>query len=182
VRDLAFVVPVKEFARAKDRLRRAGLDNAEAIARHLAEKVVLACAPGPVIVLSESPDVTRFAHDVGAEVLVTSARSLNGAVQLAYRSLASRYSRLVVAHGDLRHPEGLGDYRPGAGVSIFADHRGLGTNVLALPTGLDFHFRYGPDSAARHVRESQRLDVACHLVLDSPWRFDVDEPSDLDDD
>ncbi len=129
--------------------------------------------------LSESAAVTSFAADLGAEVLESSATGLNEAVQLAYERLAERFERVVIAHGDLRHPDGLGGYRPESGVTVFSDHHGTGTNVLALPTGLDFHFQYGPDSAALHVREAERLRLPWRLVADSPWRFDVDEPADL---
>ena len=57
----------------------------------------------------------------------------------------------------------------------------LGTNVLVVPTGLDFHFRYGDNSAEHHRVEADRLGVACSMVTDSPWRFDVDEPGDVND-
>jgi 2-phospho-L-lactate guanylyltransferase len=82
-------------------------------------------------------------------------------------------------HGDLRSPEGLGSFNPVEGITIVTDHHGRGTNVLALPTGLDFHFAYGSDSAQLHVLEAQRLGIDVTLIKDSPWRFDVDEPSDL---
>jgi 2-phospho-L-lactate guanylyltransferase len=66
-------------------------------------------------------------------------------------------------------------------VTIVTDHHGTGTNVLALPTGLDFHFSYGANSASLHRREAERLGCPVTTVSDSPWRFDVDEPDDLDD-
>jgi 2-phospho-L-lactate guanylyltransferase (CobY/MobA/RfbA family) len=51
--------------------------------------------------------------------------------------------------------------------------------VLVVPTDLEFHFRYGEDSAGKHRDEAERLGVLCRMVTDSPWRFDVDEPSDV---
>jgi len=62
------------------------------------------------------------------------------------------------------------------GITIVTDHHGLGTNVMALPTGLDFHFAYGGHSASLHQREAERVGVELTVVTNSPWRFDVDEP------
>ena len=97
--------------------------------------------------LSESDEITGFALALECEVLRTDATDLNDAVQRAYGALQSRFERLIIVHGDLRHPEGLGAFDPDDAVTIVTDHHGLGTNVLALPTGLDFHFAYGADSA-----------------------------------
>jgi 2-phospho-L-lactate guanylyltransferase (CobY/MobA/RfbA family) len=112
--------------------------------------------------------------------LRTDATDLNDAVQRAYGALQSRFERLVIVHGDLRTPAGLGSFDPGPGVTIVTDHHGRGTNVMALPTGLDFHFAYGANSAELHRREAERVGARVTVVTDSPWRFDVDEPDDLE--
>jgi 2-phospho-L-lactate guanylyltransferase len=176
----AIVVPLKHFDAAKGRLRLGGIEEVSALARRLAEGVVRSCAPRHVIVLTESDEVSAFATELGAEVLVSDATDLNEAVQHAYEALSERYDHLVVVHGDLRCPDGLGQFDPGPGVTIVADHHGTGTNVLAVPTGVGFRFAYGADSAPRHRREAQRLGLDWRLIADSPWRFDVDEPDDLD--
>ena len=175
----AFVVPLKRFDFAKERLRAAGIDDVTQRARQMASDVLTSCAPRHVIVLSESEDITAFAHGHGVEVWTSSAGNLNDAVQGAYADLSTRFERLIVVHGDLRDPSGLGSFNPDAGVTIVSDHHGTGTNVLVVPTGLDFRFAYGPDSARQHVAEAKRLDLAWRVVTDSPWRFDVDEPADL---
>ena len=175
----AFVVPLKQFDLAKERLRAGGTNDVTSLARTLAVGVLRNCAPRHVVVVSESADVSRFAEEHDAEVWHSTASSLNEAVQGAYEGLSDRFERLLIVHGDLRTPGGLGSFDPAAGITIVTDHHGLGTNVLALPTGLDFHFAYGIDSASLHVREAERLGVEVTLIEDSPWRFDVDEPSDL---
>ncbi len=175
----AFVVPLKQFDLAKERLRAGGTNDVTRLARDLAIDVLRSCAPRHVIVVSESATISRFAEEHGAEVWHSDATSLNGAVQGAYEGLSDRFDRLLVVHGDLRSPDGLGSFDPTPGITIVTDHHGLGTNVLALPTGLDFHFAYGVNSAALHVREAERLGLEVTLVKDSPWRFDVDEPDDL---
>ncbi len=175
----AIVVPLKRFDAAKGRLRLGGIDEVTALARRLAESVIRNCAPRHVIVLTENEEVAEFAIELGAEMLVTDAGGLNDAVQRADQALTGRYDRLIVVHGDLRHPEGLGLFEPGPGVTIVTDHHGTGTNVLAVPTGAGFRFAYGPDSLRHHRLEAARLGLASIVVTDSPWRFDVDEPEDL---
>jgi 2-phospho-L-lactate guanylyltransferase len=175
----AFVVPLKRFDDAKTRLRSGGTREVSALAREMATNVLASCAPRRVIVLSESADVTRFASDLGAELIESNAANLNDAAQRAYARLTERFDRLIFVHGDLRNPAGLSLFRPPPGVTIITDHHGTGTNVLALPTGLDFRFNYGVGSAQLHEREARRIGAPCQVVFDSPWRFDVDEPGDV---
>jgi 2-phospho-L-lactate guanylyltransferase len=174
-----FVVPLKDFDLAKERLRAGGATDVTDLARSLAVNVLAHCAPRHVIVLSESTVITRFALEQGVEVRESGAASLNEAVQEAYGALGARYERLLIVHGDLRTPDGLGSFAPPPGVTIVTDHHGRGTNLLVVPTGLDYRFAYGPDSAERHRLEAERLGVATSVITDSPWRFDVDEPEDL---
>lgn len=175
----AFLVPLKQFDLAKERLRAGGTSDVTSLARTLAVEVLRSCAPRHVIVVSESDEISRFAQQHGAEVWHSTATSLNEAVQGAYGGLSGSFERLLIVHGDLRSPAGLGAFDPGAGVTIVTDHHGRGTNLLALPCGLDFHFAYGADSASLHQKEAERLGLDVTLIRDSPWRYDVDEPSDL---
>jgi len=175
----AFVIPLKRFDRAKGRLRVNNAASVTELAQQLATRVIEACAPRPTIVLSESDAVSEFASALGCDVLRSNATGLNDAVQRAYGALQSRFDRLIIVHGDLRDAEGLGSFEPDAGITIVTDHHGLGTNVMAVPTGLDFQFFYGANSALLHRQEAERIGCAFTIVTDSPWRFDVDEPEDL---
>jgi 2-phospho-L-lactate guanylyltransferase len=175
----AIVMPLKRFDVAKDRLRQAGAVDVTQLAEDLALGVLRSCRPRHVVVLSESDEISQFAVAHGAEAWRSQARSLNEAVQGAYAALRDRFDRLLVVHGDLASPEGLGQFQPGPGITIVADRHRAGTNVLVVPTGLDFHFAYGPDSMRLHQAEAERLGVSWRVIDDSPWRFDVDDPSDL---
>lgn len=176
---VAFLVPLKRFDLAKERLRASPDLDVTALAEALALGVVTSCAPRPVYVLAESDEVADFAVRHGARVRRSHAASLNEAVQGAYDELGTHFGQLIVAHGDLRQPAGLGSFEPSPGVTIITDHLNDGTNVLVVPTGLRFRFAYGPGSAARHRDEALRLGQSVTVISDSPWRFDVDEPRDL---
>jgi len=179
VESLAILVPLKGFATAKSRLRLAGVDDVEALARSLATNVVRSCRPRPTYVASESRDVTEFAVALGVRVIESSSKDLNEAVANSYRFLSQRFERIVVAHGDLRNPTGLGDFNPSLGITIVTDARGVGTNVLALPGDTEFTFHFGANSALAHEREARRLGFEVQVDRASPWRFDVDEPDDI---
>ncbi|MHB1087792.1 MAG: CofC family guanylyltransferase [Acidimicrobiales bacterium] len=179
MKQIAVVVPLKRFDLAKNRLRQGGEPNVTDLARQLASAVVQHCAPHHVIVVSESHEVSDFAHALGVEVIESDARDLNDAIQRAYAVLTNRFEQLMIVHGDLKYPAGLGTYQPDEGVTIVTDHHQRGTNVLALPTGVDFRFSYGSDSRRRHEAEAGRLGLSCRVVTQSPWAFDVDDPEDL---
>jgi len=175
----AVVVPLKRFDRAKTRLRQNPDLDVTAIVERLARGVILSSQPRPVIIVSEDEDLAAFATSLGIELLLSSSTTLNEAIQSAYDSLGERFERLIIAHGDLRFPEGLGSFKPEPGITLFADHYGEGTNVVVLPSHLDFRFAYGPGSLRRHADEARRIGVAHRIELASPWRFDVDEADDL---
>ena len=178
--ELVILIPVKDFTVAKERLRVAGVLNVAELARYLADSVIRASAPRHVIVLSESYEVSDFARRLGVEVFESHSTNLSGAATLAYRVLGGRFETLMFVHGDLAQPDGLGRYEPEPGVTIVTDHHQRGTNVLALPLGLDFHFAYGPHSRELHEREAQRLGITWRVILDSPWALDIDEAHDLE--
>lgn len=176
--DVTVIVPLRSFAAAKSRLRaQPGLD-VDTVVERLAGAVLDAARPRRVVVATDDPGVGEWARERGADVVETPP-GLNPSVEAAVASLAPGGGFAVVAHGDLIDPTGLGTFSPSAGVTIVADHRGTGTNVLAVPVDAGFRFRFGPDSRRHHEREALRLGLSWRTVTDSPWRYDLDEPSDL---
>lgn len=174
----AFYVPLRGFDTAKARLRAGGSPGVDEIARALAEGVIAACAPVPVVVVTESAEVAEFAAGLGATARLSGATSLSEAVTLAYRA-APPGALVAVVPGDLADPAGLGDVDLADGVTVVPDRRGRGTNLLALPTGTAFAFAYGPRSAARHAAQARRLGLALTVARHARWGLDVDEPGDL---
>ncbi len=179
VDSVAIIVPLKAFELAKSRLRRGGVHDVETRLRDMAAAVLAAGKPRPVYVACESDEVADFALAHGAQVLRSPVAGLNEAAAYAHARLSSDFERVMIVHGDLRLPAGLGSFEPPAAVTIVTDHHGTGTNVLVVPTGVDFRFAFGVGSAAAHVHEARRLDLSHHVVTDSPWRFDVDEVGDM---
>ncbi len=176
---LAIVVPLREFSHSKTRLRRAGVTDVERLCAEWAQGVILAARPRPVYVACESASIAQFAESLGAGVLLSDAQGLNEAVQHAHGALSQRYQSIVIAHGDIRNPEGLGAWEPPAAVAVVVDHHGTGTNVLAVPTECSFQFAFGPDSARRHAHEANRLGLESLTIFASAWAHDIDELEDL---
>lgn len=177
---VAAIVPIKSFRTAKGRLRATlGDAGAAELATALARGVIIALAPLPVLVVSDDEEVSEFARALGAHVLHQRREGLNGAVSEAYELLSNTADHVVIAHSDLARPAGLGSYSYDAGVTIWTDHTETGTNVLCLPTGLDFPFSYGPNSAPAHRLAARALGIEPRWIPESPWSLDIDEPVDI---
>lgn len=179
--DTAVLVPVKQFAAAKGRL--AGVltpQGREALARRLATGVIQAAVPLPAAVVCDDPDVAAWARDLHALVIWEPGRGLNGAVEAGVRHLAAAgVERVAVVHGDLPFPDDLRWMCEFAGVTLVPDRNRDGTNVIAIPTGCDFAFSYGPGSFGRHLAESARVGLPRRVIHGSPLSWDVDVPADL---
>lgn len=178
------MIPVKAFARAKNRLA-AALDPAERtqLARSMAARVVAAADPLPVTVVCDDDGVAEWARSVGAEVGWTPGLDLSAAVTGTVRELAEAgVERVVVAHGDLPFASDLDLLAwvdPNV-VILVPDRHGRGTNVVSVPASAEFQFAYGPDSLERHTAEVERLGLVLRVVHSEKLGWDVDEPADLD--
>ena len=179
---VAVLVPVKAFREAKVRLAPA-LSPAErgALARTMAEAVLVAAAPLPVAVVCDDIDVADWARQHGALVVWEPGRGLNGAVEAGVSQLAADgVTEVIVAHGDLPHAADLAALAGAGGITLVPDRRRDGTNVVVVPAQAGFRFSYGPGSFARHHAEALRLDMPPRILDDPRLTFDVDLPVDLD--
>jgi 2-phospho-L-lactate guanylyltransferase len=183
----AVLVPVKAFARAKERLA-SELDPAAraALAKRMATGVVAAAAPLPVWVVCDDDDVAAWAASLGASVSWQPGSGLNGAVQAAVDELAGiGFQRVIVAHGDLPRATTLAwlaeppTLTAADTVVLVPDSRGDGTNVASVPSAAGFQFAYGPGSCTRHVAEAERLGLPLVVRRHHDLQYDVDDPADL---
>ena len=176
------LMPVKAFTVAKARLASV-LDPAAraALAREMADRVLLAAGGLPVTVACDDDEVAAWAEGAGASVAWTPGLGLNGAVTAGVDALAATGARrVVVAHADLPRARDLGVVAAGEGVVAVPDRHDDGTNVLAVPTGAGFEFAYGPASFARHTAEAARLGLALTVLRPPDLTWDVDVPADLE--
>jgi 2-phospho-L-lactate/phosphoenolpyruvate guanylyltransferase len=177
----AVVVPVKAFTQAKVRLSGAlAPDERAALARHMAEIVLLAADPLPAVVVCDDDEVREWAERSGARVVWCPGRGLNGAVSDGVAALADDgVERAIVAHADLPLATRLDWLADFPGVTLVPDRRFDGTNVTAVPTAAGFRFSYGAGSFRRHRAEAVRLDLPARVVQDPHLGWDVDLPADL---
>lgn len=177
----AVVVPVKAFTQAKVRLSGAlAPDERAALARHMAEIVLLAADPLPAVVVCDDDEVRTWAERSGARVVWCPGRGLNGAVSDGVAALRdSGVERAVVAHADLPLATRLDWLADFPGVTLVPDRRFDGTNVAAVPTAAGFRFSYGAGSFGRHRAEAARLGLPARVVQDPQLGWDVDLPADL---
>lgn len=175
------VIPVKDFTRAKLRLApELEPDEREELARRMATTVVEAAAPLPVVVVCDSEPVRSWAESVGARVIWTPGLGLNGAVQAGVGQLATEgVATAIVAHSDLPLARDLAWVAATPGVTLVPDRAHDGTNVLAVPTDIDFRFAYGAGSFRSHRAEAARLHQQIRIVNDARLSWDVDLPADL---
>ncbi|MBM3694018.1 MAG: hypothetical protein FJW77_12135 [Actinobacteria bacterium] len=179
------VVPVRAFGRGSTRLAPHLDPDARAhLARRLAERVVAAAGPAPVVVVSDDPEVVAWAGDRGL-TSTPDPGSLDAAARTGAGVLA-RWGcvRTVVAHADLPDVTTFVTVTRDAGspVAVLVPcHRADGTPVLSLPTAVavDFAFAYGPDSFRRHTAVARAAGLAVRVVRDPRLAFDVDTPDDV---
>lgn len=179
--DLAVLIPVKDFTRAKLRLAPELDEVARAdLARGMATAVVRAARPLPVFVVCDSEPVREWAEHADAAVVWTPGLGLNGAIHAAVDAVAhTGVTRVIVAHSDLPLATDLAWVGATPGVTLVPDRRLDGTNVLAVPTDAGFGFAYGPGSFRAHCDEAKRLGLPLRLVRDERLSWDVDIPDDL---
>lgn len=175
---------MKAFTEAKVRLARV-LDPATraALARAMADHVVAAAAPLPVVVGCDDDEVAAWAMSVGAVVDRSDGLGLNESVGTCVRRLADAgIDRVLVVHADLPFASDIQSLADAADdeVLLVPDRRRDGTNAASVPTGRGFTFRYGPGSFDAHRDEAARVALTVRVVDSEALGWDIDEPSDLD--
>jgi 2-phospho-L-lactate guanylyltransferase len=183
------ILPVKRFARAKQRLRGALDDEPRArLAAAMAADVldVLCAYDGftRVIVVTAEPIVAREATACGAHVVTDRDEAGQSAAVvlgvLAAREVAAQ--RAVLVPGDtpgLRAGDLTALLARSEPVVIVPDRHGTGTNALVLTPPDAIAPAFGPGSRARHEAAADAAGVARALVELPALTLDVDTPDDL---
>lgn len=180
------LIPVKELSLAKARLAPV-LDEGGrrlltlAIFRDVLAAALDCPALDGVAVTTRDRDILSLAANRGAQPLPDPG-GLNVALRSASRALAERRAtRLVILAADLPlvTPEDIAAVAEAAAEIAIVPSKDGGTNAMALPPGA-IPFRFGPDSAERHVEEAQRAGLRVDRLHLPRLTLDIDTPEDLD--
>jgi len=192
----AAILPVKSFARAKQRLRASVL---EALRRELAEAMVadvLAALERTAgiertIVVTREPRVAGAAGAPGVLLLEDAAESGQSdaaAIGIA-RARADGFERVLCVPGDCPAMDPLELERllaadaaaagEGPAVTVIPDRHGSGTNGLLLRPPGAIAPSFGPGSCARHQALAAACAVRCTVQALPSLLLDVDTGADL---
>jgi 2-phospho-L-lactate guanylyltransferase len=194
----AAVLPVKSFARAKQRLGESVADSLRLeLARAMVADVLLALSETEAIertiVVTREESVALAARELGALVVKDAAESGQSAAALLgiERALAEGMERVLCVPGDCPalDPLELGelldgarespDRDGGAVVVIVPDRHGTGTNGLLLAPPRAIAPSFGPGSCERHQALAREAGAACSLARPQSLLLDIDTGADL---
>lgn len=177
----AVLVPLRSLNNGKARLKSAlSVAARSALIEQMATNVVRAAHDLDVLVVHDDPDVAEWATNLGATALQPSISGLNNAVAAGRDHLLNLgYGRVVIAHADLPLASDLRIMCTGHDIVIAPDRLHQGTNVLLLPTTLDFPFSYGEGSFDKHLATARSLGFEPHILEAPELAWDIDDPQDL---
>ena len=175
------LVPVKAFTDAKARLASVlGDAERERLARWTSARVLAAAGELPTYVACDDDQVAAWANEHGASILWHPGVGLNAAVNDSVAELRDAgVTDVIVAHGDLPRAHSLAALAQPGTLTLVPDRRGDGTNVIALPTDMEFRFAYGPGSFQRHLGSAIAAGLSVRVRRDPLLALDIDTPSDL---
>lgn len=190
------IVPLKRLENAKRRLSRTlSPDERTALCKAMLADVLesLAAAAGidGIVVVSDDPDANSIASSYGCEFLSESeldASGLNGVITATVARLASRgINDVLVVHGDLpvlepgelatliRTHRNAGDMS----VTIAADSRRSGSNIVAASPAHCLSYQFGEDSLGKHLRAARDAGMKSTVLVLPGASLDIDIPADL---
>lgn len=179
------MIPVRGFHSGKLRLaKELNASDRIALLRWMAERVVAAAKPFPVVIVSSAPEVLGWADSLEVPAIADPG-DLNSAADSGVEWAESvGLSRVVIVHADLPMASRLDHLARDAGaplVSAVCSRDGEGTPALSVPTRAGFTFSYGLGSFAKHALEATRLGLGFERIDDRMLAHDVDSISDLAD-
>ena len=187
MRDMLFIIPMKDPLKAKSRLSdvlpepvRARL--ALALFRRMLGFLSEARPEVTMLVVSDSDVIEAEALALGAQVLRQSGAGLNAAVREgAEWAKAQEYRAICVLPADLAYPskadlDRLLEIR--GGVVMAPAHDG-GTNALLVSPPDAIEFRYGKGSCLAHQEAAALAGVPCTIIPLESLKYDIDTSADL---
>jgi len=190
-RDIWAVVPVKEFARAKERLAaslspRLRQELAAAMFEDVLEALSAVSGLAGIAVVSVDPMASAIAQRYGAAIWSEGARDGHtGAVTAAARRLAAQGSAMLTLPGDIPRvaaadiAQVLAAHPPGAAFTIVPAWDERGSNaILCSPPDL-VPLRFGSDSFFPHLAAARALGLEPTIVHNDTIALDLDEPTEL---
>ncbi len=188
----AAILPVKSFARAKQRLGESVADPLRLeLARAMVADVLLALAQTEsierTIVVTREESVAESAAELGALVIDDHAEEgQSAAARLGIeRALADGFERVLCVPGDCPALDPaeldalLGSPAPAPAVTIVPDRHGSGTNGLLLAPPDAIAPSFGPDSRERHERLARDAGIDPRVERLSSLLLDIDTGADL---
>jgi 2-phospho-L-lactate guanylyltransferase len=188
------LIPVKNLAIAKQRLRDRLGDHREEFAKAMLADVLAAVADSRAIagtvVVTADPAVIAVATQSGLTVVKEhGSEGLNAAIDQGVEAIRRMgIARVVILPSDIPLLTGaeldrlIGEFereaekRDDNAIGISPSAEGSGTNFLVLSIRRAFAFQYGPDSYMIHS-EHARLDRRGVIAMHSPTvSLDIDEP------
>ena len=188
-RDIWAVVPVKEFARAKQRL--AGLlspglrqELAAAMVEDVLESLSTVNDLAGIVVVTVDPEASAIALRYGAQVWNDGARDGHtGAVTAAAVRLAAEGAAMLTMPGDVPRATAadiaqvLGAHPQGAAFTIVPAWDERGSNVVVCSPADLVLLRFGPDSFYPHLAAARALALEPNVVHNDAIALDLDEPA-----
>jgi len=189
----AAILPVKSFARAKQRLGATVTDPLrEELARAMVADVIAALARTGEIertfVVTREPGIAEAALAAGAVLIADEGeegQSAAASLGIA-RAAAEGFERILSVPGDCPAADPaelsalLAGPRPeGPEVVIVPDRHGTGTNGLLVAPPFAIAPSFGPGSCARHRGLAERAGVAWRIERIPSLLLDIDTGADL---
>ena len=184
------ILPVKDFDRAKTRLRPV-LDQSECatLARTMAidmlKVLTSVCEIDRIFVLGQGPEQARLARAFGCDYLaedpgLSLSQNVTGVCQT--RDIANMEKMLFIA-ADLPLVTVADVSRlfanDGSDITILRALRDRGTNALLACPATPVSFSFGRDSARRHAMAAVANQRTVEILDDRAFQRDIDVPEDL---
>ena len=188
----AVIIPVKEFARAKQRLTdnlsaEARVALADALWQDFFEVISASACVDRVFVVSFEPCVLERARSLGWEAIPeTHQISESDSVDFASRWCEERgIAALLRLPVDLpliepRDIEAIFEQATAAPSAVIVPSRdGQGTNALLRTPPTIFPSRFGPGSFEKHLAEAARVQACLTVMRNARIELDIDDAADI---